>query len=287
VDGQGNTIKDLGTATPVVVNNIANQTGAGKDAAAVAKQFGMTSDAFDQQAEKYFTTGQLPQVGRGGNGLALQRALMNRSAELHPNASLAGNEAAFKANSASLSKLQTQTDAVEAFESTAGKNIDRLLLTAKNIPDLGARYANIPLRMISGNMIGTENMARFKADLATAQNEAAKVLNSANMTGVLSDSARHELQELGDGSLSYSALSGAFDEIKRDMGNRKQSYNDQIADIQKRMGGVSGPASQTQGGGTQQPKQLTDVSKAREYLQKAGGDKEKARALAKQDGWTF
>jgi hypothetical protein len=287
VDGQGNTIKDLGTATPVVVNNIANQTGAGKDAAAVAKQFGMTPDAFDQQAEKYFTTGQLPQVGRGGNGLALQRALMNRSAELHPNASLAGNEAAFKANSASLSKLQTQTDAVEAFESTAGKNIDRLLLTAKNIPDLGARYANIPLRMISGNMIGTENMARFKADLATAQNEAAKVLNSANMTGVLSDSARHELQELGDGSLSYSALSGAFDEIKRDMGNRKQSYNDQIADIQKRMGGVSGPASQTQSGGTQQPKQLTDVSKAREYLQKAGGDKEKARALAKQDGWAF
>jgi hypothetical protein len=287
VDGQGNTIKDLGTATPVVVNNIANQTGAGKDAAVVAKQFGMTPDAFDQQAEKYFTTGQLPQVGRGGNGLALQRALMNRSAELHPNASLAGNEAAFKANSASLSKLQTQTDAVEAFESTAGKNIDRLLVTAKNIPDLGARYANIPLRMISGNMIGTENMARFKADLATAQNEAAKVLNSANMTGVLSDSARHELQELGDGSLSYSALSGAFDEIKRDMGNRKQSYNDQIADIQKRMGGVSGPASQTQSGGTQQPKQLTDVSKAREYLQKAGGDKEKARALAKQDGWAF
>jgi hypothetical protein len=287
VGGQGNTIKDLGTATPVVVNNIANQTGAGKDAAVVAKQFGMTPDAFDQQAEKYFTTGQLPQVGRGGNGLALQRALMNRSAELHPNASLAGNEAAFKANSASLSKLQTQTDAVEAFESTAGKNIDRLLVTAKNIPDLGARYANIPLRMISGNMIGTENMARFKADLATAQNEAAKVLNSANMTGVLSDSARHELQELGDGSLSYSALSGAFDEIKRDMGNRKQSYNDQIADIQKRMGGVSGPASQTQSGGTQQPKQLTDVSKAREYLQKAGGDKEKARALAKQDGWAF
>jgi hypothetical protein len=29
------------------------------------------------------------------------------------------------------------------------------------------------------------------------------------------------------------------------------------------------------------------VSKAREYLQKAGGDKDKARALAKQDGWTF
>lgn len=236
IDGQGNTIKDLGTATPVVVNNIANQTGAGKPAADVAKQFGMTPDAFDQQAEKYFTTGQLPQVGRGGNGLALQRALMNRSAELHPNASLAGNEAAFKANSASLSKLQTQTDAVEAFESTAGKNIDRLLLTAKNIPDLGVRYANIPLRMITGNMIGTENMARFKADLATAQNEAAKVLNSANMTGVLSDSARHELQELGDGSLSYSALSGAFDEIKRDMGNRKQSYNEQLADIQKRLG---------------------------------------------------
>jgi hypothetical protein len=36
-----------------------------------------------------------------------------------------------------------------------------------------------------------------------------------------------------------------------------------------------------------QAKPLTDKAKAKEYLQKAGGDRNKARALAKQDGWTF
>src|SRR5207302_1175380 len=34
-------------------------------------------------------------------------------------------------------------------------------------------------------------------------------------------------------------------------------------------------------------KPLTDVNEAREYLRRAGGDKDKARALAKQEGRTF
>jgi hypothetical protein len=278
----------LGTATPVVVNNIANQTGAGKPAADVAKQFGMTPDAFDQQAEKYFTTGQLPQVGRGGNGLALQRALMNRSAELHPNASLAGNEAAFKANSASLSKLQTNFDQVSAFEGTAQKNLDLYLDTLSKIPDLGVKFANVPLRKIDSAMIGSDNYQSMKAAQQTAATETAKVLGSAAASGVLSDTQKKDAEDVISGNLSYSAAKKVVATVKQDFANRHQSYAEQIADIQKRMGGVSGPASQTQsGGGTQQPKQLTDVSKAREYLQKAGGDKDKARALAKQDGWTF
>lgn len=237
-------MKYKATLVPAFNFNLQQNTGAGQPAAQVAQKFGLTPEAFDQQAEKYWTTGQLPPTGRGGTALALNKALMNRAAELHPNGSLAANSAEFHANQKSLEKFQSQFDAVNAFESTAEKNINRLLETAKNIPDLGSRFANVPVRAISEKMLGTENMARFKADLLTAQNEAAKVLNSANMTGVLSDSARKELQDLADGNLSYKALSGAFDEIKGDMGRRKQSYQEQISDIKRRLGDTGQPSSQ-------------------------------------------
>ena len=40
-------------------------------------------------------------------------------------------------------------------------------------------------------------------------------------------------------------------------------------------------------GGKQTGRPLTDLSIAAAYLQKAGGDKDKARAAAKKDGWAF
>jgi hypothetical protein len=226
-----------------------NATGMGKDPAAVAKQFGMTQTAFDQAAEKYWTSGVLPPSGRGGPALAMNKALMNRAGELHPQGSLAENSAEFKANQASLQKLQTNFDQVQAFEQTAKKNMDLLQQTMKGIPDLGARFLNVPARMITGNMIGTENMARFKTALNVAQTEAAKVLNSSTGTGILSDSARHELQQIIDGSLPLGAMVASLDTLRSDMDNRTAAYNEQIGDIKGRLSGAAKPpgGGQTQG----------------------------------------
>jgi hypothetical protein len=215
---------------------------------------GLTDAATDQAAEIYHLTGRLPAGSRGRDTLAQNRKIMNRAAELYPG-SMAADSAEYAANKESLRKLQAQFDAVTAFESTAEKNINRLLQTMKNIPDLGTRFANVPLRMVSERMIGAESMARFRADLITAQNEAAKVLNSANAQGVLSDSARAELQEIANGNLPNKSLAAAFEEITNDMHNRKQAYSEQIKDIQKRLpaGGGGGNAP----GGSSQPLEIT------------------------------
>lgn len=226
----------------------AGQAGSGQpiDWNSVAKKYGLTPGAFDQQAEKYFSTGQLPSIGRSANAIAMNRDLMNRAADLHQGASLAENSAEYKSNVASLSKLQTNFDQVQAFEQTAEKNMDLLQKTAQNIPDLGARFANVPVRMITGSMIGTANMAAFKTALATAQTEAAKVLNSSNATGTLSDSSRHELQDIIDGNVPLPAMVASLNTLKQDMGNRTAAYQQQIGDIQKRLGGkAAAPSSGT------------------------------------------
>ena len=225
------------TLVPQFNLNMQNNAGAGQPAAQVAKSFGMTPEAFDQQAEKFYSTGQLPPIGRGGNGQALNKAIMNRAADLHPEGVLAVNSAEYKANSASLSKLQTQADAVNSFENTALKNLDIFLNAAKNVPDLGARFANVPLRMITGKMIGEQNQAALNAARQTALTEVAKVLNSAQGNGVLSDSARKEVDDLLSGNLPLPAMIKTVETLKSDMENRRQSYQDQIDNIHGRLGG--------------------------------------------------
>lgn len=214
------------------------------DWGSVARRYGMTQAAFDQTAEKYFTTGQLPPIGRSPNAIAMNRDLMSRAAELHPNASIAENSAAYKANAASLASLQRNYDQVQAFEQTAEKNMDLLQQTAQRIPDWGTRYANIPVRMVNSRMLGTANMAAFKTALATAQTEAAKVLNSSNASGALSDSSRHELQDIIDGNATLPAMMASLNTLKQDMANRTQAYQMQISDIQGRLKGAGSSQGQ-------------------------------------------
>jgi hypothetical protein len=194
------------------------------------------SDALDLAANNYRQTGQMP----AGFSRSPQTtsAIIARAAALDQQSGgsgIAANKAILQANTDSLKGLQRNFDQVSAFEATAEKNINLLQTTAQKIPDLGARFANVPVRMISANMIGTDNMAAFKTALNTAQTESAKVLNSSNATGVLSDSSRHELQEIIDGNVPYSALVSSLTTLKQDMSNRHASYQQQIEDIQNRI----------------------------------------------------
>ncbi len=237
----GKTFSDYTVAMKKIVPaynfSLQNNSGAGQPAANVAKQFGMTPEAFDQAAEKYYQTGNLPAIGRGTAGPALQKAIMNRTGELHPGASLAAGSAEYAANKTSLASLQKNFDQVTAFENTAGKNLDTFLGTAKKIVDSGSPLINRPLRSVTQSVAGSENMAAFDAARTTALTEIAKVLNSSNASGVLSDSARSEVSGLIGPDATLKQIYSAANILKQDMGNRHQSYQQQITDIQGRMGG--------------------------------------------------
>jgi hypothetical protein len=243
---------------PLAQFNLMNNTGAGAPAADVAKRFGYTPEAFDQAAERFAATGVLPPTGRGGAALAANKAIMNRAGELHAGESISANSAEYKANSDSLKKLTAFNDNATAFEQTASKNFDLLQGTLKDIPDLGAKFANVPARMISSSMIGTDAMARFHTALNVAQTEAAKVLNNPNSGAVLSDSARGDLQKIIDGNLPVSAIVASLDTLRKDMKNRLGSNAETIANIRKRLGNPSAtpapaPAAAPAGGSNNDP----------------------------------
>ena len=223
--------------------NIAAATGAGKPAADVAKQFGMSPEAFDQAAEKYYQTGAMPQMGRGPAGMALQRAVMNRTAELHTGASLAEGSAEYAANKASLVKLQSNLDAVSAFEKTANKNLDLFTSLAQKAVNTGIPLLNAPLRTGAKLLAGSEDQLALDAARQVAVNEIAKVTSSPGLTGQLSDTARKEIAEFIPESATYGQALRVAQVLKQDMANRHQSYQEQIGDIQKRIGGQGGGGS--------------------------------------------
>lgn len=191
--------------------------------------------AIDQAAQRYAQTGELPSGFARSPGTLT--AIMKRAAELNPSADIAGNKAVYNANKNALSQLQAQFSKVEAFSNTALKNMDQVLLVGKDIPDLGARFANVPVRSISAKMIGTKNMARFNAAMLTARTEAARVLNSATGAGVLTNEQKQEVNEIIAGNLPYPAMEAAINQLKTDMGNRTTSYQQEIANLTRLVGG--------------------------------------------------
>jgi hypothetical protein len=208
-------------------------------------------DALNFAADNYRKTGKLP--GGFNRSPATTAAIMARAAEQDKQAGgegIAANKANLDAYSKSLDKLQTNFQQTQAFEGTALRNMDRLQQTLKDIPDLGVRFANVPARQITAKMIGTDGMARFKTDLQTVQTEAAKVLNSSTGTGNLTDSARHELQDIIDGNAPISAIMASMGELRIDMNNRTQSYQSEITDLQNRIKNVGGTATQATPTGT-------------------------------------
>lgn len=195
----------------------------------------MSGDATDQAAEYYHLTGKLPPGGRGAAGIAQNRKIMNRAAELFAGSSMGEDTATYSANKKSLDGLQKQSDAVSAFENTAGKNLDIFLDQAKNVIDSGSPLINKPIRSLAAQLAGSKDQTAFNTARTTALTEIAKVLNSPTGSGVLSDSARHEVEGLIGKDATLKQIYSAASILKQDMANRHQSYSEQIDDIKSRL----------------------------------------------------
>jgi len=205
--------------------------------------------AMDLAAQNYLQTGQMPQ---GMRSPGMSSAIINRAGEMakqNPElANLASNRAAYAANKTSLDSLQKNFDQVNAFENTAGKNLDQFLNTAKKVVDSGSPWVNTPLRLVAQQGLGSTDQAAFNAARQTALTEIAKVLSSSNASGVLSDSARGEVSQLIGPNASLKQIYSAANILKQDMQNRHDSYQQQISDIKGRFNfggqGAGAPAPQ-------------------------------------------
>ncbi len=207
----------------------------------------LTPEAKALTAHQYAMTGQLPPMGMGKEGAKVRTSIINEAAKIYQGLDLPSQQAAFKANQASLTKLQGTADKVSAFENTAGKNLDQFLSLAEKIPDTGVPWVNTPIRAVNAKMVGDTNQAAFNAARDVALREIARVTSDPNLTGVLSDSARREVQSLSPENATFGQIKAVAKVLKQDMANVKAGLSDQITDVRQRIatppGGTAAPAA--------------------------------------------
>lgn len=209
-------------------------------AAGAADDTPMSPEAINMAARMYMKTGTLPPMGQGRSAAGNRREIMNRAAAIDSGADIASNKAGYRSDTSSLQSLQRTQDAIMAFENTTLKNLDTFLNTAKQVVDTGSPLFNKPVRALSAAVLGSTNTTKFNTARQVAVTEAAKVLNNPTSNAALSDSARHELQQIMDPDATLAQIEAAVGILKQDMHNRKTSGESQLQAIRGRISGGQG-----------------------------------------------
>lgn len=208
----------------------------------------LTPEALRMTAHQFAMTGQLPPMGMGKAGAATRTKIINEAAGIYKDLDLPTQVAAFGANKESLKKLQGQRDAVGAFEDTALKNLDQFLATAKRVVDTGSPLINRPLRTLSGQLMGSPEMAAYNTARQTVVPEFAKLLSNPGLSGQLTDSARKEVEGVISGDATLKQVFATANILKNDAANRRSSLDEAISAIQKRIATTPGQTATDRGG---------------------------------------
>jgi hypothetical protein len=224
----------------------------GPEANAIDPVVRMTPNGLYQAAMNMIATGQYPPTGRGNDPAAqAQRAAIN--SKVGAIAASAGMDepalrAFYKSNAASLAQQQKSADSVQGFMATADRNADLLKQTLDKLPDIGSKIFNQPLRAFSKNVLGDKNLSQFATYLQSVQNEYARIIAQPNLSGQLTDSARHEAEQLLDPNATVPQILGSIEALRKEGSNRLLSVGEQIQRIQQRM--QIGPSGATGATGT-------------------------------------
>jgi hypothetical protein len=204
-----------------------------------AAPVGLTDAAISQAANLYSQTALLPAMGMGKGAAGLKTQVMNRAASLNPATDLASNKAVYGANTASLKQVVGMKNAVEAYENTAGKNLDLFIEQAKNVPDTGIPILNAPARALAEKM-GNDKVSAYNAARQVALTEISRVVNNPNLTGQLSDSARTEVSSFNPQSATLAQTLHIAKVLRADMKNRHDSLLEQEKAIRSQIGSGTG-----------------------------------------------
>lgn len=135
--------------------------------------------------------------------------------------------ASAKGEFASIGKMTGQVDQMTSFEGLAKFNGKRLLELVDKLDDTNIPLIEGPSRLAK-QKFGSEDAKEFGMVLQSFQSEAARILNTPNMTGVLTEGARQDMQHVIDGSVTAGQAHRVIDRAVAEMDVRKALFLEQI-----------------------------------------------------------
>lgn len=154
-----------------------------------------------------------------------------------------------RSNAATLTQLRKQEASIASFEQTAVANGEMLKELATKVDKSGVPAIERWIRA-GRQASGDPEVAQLNAQMQVYKDEVAKIITNPNLTGVLSDQSRREVDAFLGGGASAKQIVAVVDLLRQDMGRREQSIKDQIAATEKRLhgGGETGAAPADSGG---------------------------------------
>lgn len=202
---------------------------------------GLTDDAIDYAATQWRVTGVMPALGRSGQG---RSAIVNRAAQqvkdLGQSPAVAiQKQAAYKADSASLTKITEMSSAAESFETKALQQADIVESLSNKVARTQYPIINDGLLTAKARIAGDSNTQLLYNALATFTTEYAKIMEGATgSSAATSISARDTAAKLVLAGLNKGTLSDTIALMKREMALTIQGYDATKAHITERMGGA-------------------------------------------------
>lgn len=243
---------------------------------------GQALPAGEEARARAIADGRAPVPSREAQRAPEIRRIINRAYEINPDLDAAvyhGNVAAERSRASAepralsytLNRLTAQDSAVTAFENTALKNGQILLTLAEKVDKTGVPVIERWIRAGRASIAGDPDVTNFNAQIQLFGNEVAKILTNPNLTGVLTDTARKEVENFLPAGASLKQIKAIVPLLARDFKNRSGAIRDEIKDVQSRLKGG---------------KSRHDVEEPAAGATGVGGDDEDFRTRAKANGYS-
>jgi hypothetical protein len=202
----------------------------------------LSPEAIQQAAKRYHETRVLPpNIGRGNQGAANIKAILDAEANMGEGASSAD----IKANQSSLANITKMLDSVQSFENTALKNLDMLVAQSEKVSRLGIPFLDKQIMAGTKAVTGDPELVKFYAIVTPFVDEYAKILEGKTGAAGSTVSGREQAAELLQPYFTKEGIRQLAPFMKQEMRNRTSSLEEQRKLITERMSG-SPPSQKNQ-----------------------------------------
>lgn len=133
----------------------------------------------------------------------------------------------FGAGKVALNQITKDLASIRPFKEMLDKNASILVKLADKVVKTDSQLANRPINWLQSNMGDNPDVGEFLAQMRIFQTEAARVLNNPRLVGALTDSARHELEEIINGNMPIGMTKAIIGRLQGDGDNRVKSMEDE------------------------------------------------------------
>ena len=215
----------------------------------------LSPQAADDAAMRYNMFTELPPLGGGTAGRVQRAQILNRAAEQlreQGKDSQAGlmDAKANKAMVSALSGVEKNRGMILTFEETARKNADIVTELSSKVDRTGVPVINRWLLAGREKIAGDTDVSNFNLAVQTFINEYARVTNSSTGGGITTDTARKEIEDRLNSAMTKEQILGVVNTAKREMENRRQSYDNMAEDMRQRIKGISAKPAAAPAAGT-------------------------------------